>query len=167
MIENMVFDDEDPCPTVNWAEGLSDEEAQESLEKVISFVEACGYSVEFGYNYDPICSFQNYTIYLSSRPSIQNTLYILLHEASHMVYHLKYGFEQYMWNYPYFATKGGNPAKRDSKRGAFGMLHEEMDAWRKGIDIAHALQIKLDAFAYSKAAVNYLSSYVKFAHELI
>lgn len=171
MIDNMIFEPgEDPCPTVNWGNGTPEDSLKDNLEKLVGYAEACGYSVEFKWGCHTRHSPMDRTIYINSAYGLKRQYYILLHEISHMVLHLKNtqsdGNEfPYIMHYPGLANKKMKPQKEDSLRHMVCLVHEELDAWRKGIDLAHVLQLELDMYDYSQMAYRAAGTYIKAAAE--
>lgn len=169
MIENMVFEvGEDPCPTVNWGEGVTDSEAKESIEKLLGFISACGYSVEFERGCHSCINHENRTIYVNSAYGFKRMYYILLHETAHMVMLLRHTLPNsdtspYIFLYSGYANKKMAQQPMKTNRFLVAQVHEELDAWRKGIDIAHALQMPLDMYAYTQLAYQAAGTYIKAA----
>lgn len=171
MIDNMVFEvGVDPCPTISWGAPISEDEMFSNIEKLMGYVEACGYSVEFKHGCYTRCSHQDRTIYINSALGLRKKFYILLHESAHMIMHLKSVQEDgnefpYIMLYPGLANKRMAATKVESMRHMVALVHEELDAWRKGIDLAHVLQLELDMYDYTQLAYKSAGTYIKAASE--
>lgn len=172
MIENMVFGtDDDPCPTISWCSPEPNDSYYQNIEKLISYVEACGYSVEFRDDPYSCCDHSDRTIYIQSRLGEKRKYYVLLHEIGHMIYALRYiNMETgdptgYIMQYQGIASKNMSKQREASRRFRVAQVHEELDAWRKGIDLAHVLQLELNAYDYMDLAYRSVGTYIKAAAE--
>ncbi len=171
MIENMIFEiGEDPCPTINWTGKLSEQEINLSTEKLYCYTAACGYKIELVHNCHTRIDHSLRTIFINSAYGRQRIYYVLLHEIGHMVLNLKNTLSNgeimpYVLNYPGLADKKMAAQRTSSRRYAITLIHEELDAWRKGIDIAHALQLPLSTFEYTELASKSVATYVSAAYK--
>ena len=168
----MVFEfGQDPCPTISWCSPESDGSYRESIEKLISYVESCGYSVEFRNDPYSCCDHADKTIYIQSRLGEKRKYYVLLHEIGHMIYALRYiNMETgdpigYIMQYQGIASKNMSKQRETSRRFRVAQVHEELDAWRKGMDLAHTLQLELNAYDYMDLAYRSVGTYIKAASE--
>jgi len=165
----------DACPTIEWRRKMSDEEFKTATEKVVCFAASTGVEVKFSSRYRCTHKVCDKIIYMNSRMKPSKTYYILLHEMGHSViqsYMTKgQDHSEYMLNYPgnvdentmCYTAEGGREhllSKKDQRRRNITIIHEELDAWRKGIDIAAILQLPLSLYDYYSMATKGVESYV-------
>lgn len=171
MIENMTFEvGVDPCPTIGWNSPVSEDIMISNIEKLLGYVESCDYTVSFEHGCYTRCSHPDRTIYINSAFGVRKKFYLLLHEASHMIMHLKNRQEDgnefpYIMLYPGLADRKMRATRTDSLRHMVCLVHEELDAWRKGIDLAHVLQLEMDMYDYTQLAYKASGTYIKAASE--
>lgn len=173
MITEMCFvEGEDPCPSVKWHLAMTEEEYTNAIEKLLSL---CGsYGIEVQRTNESFCNFDpfNNVISLSTLFGLKKTYFKLLHEVGHALNDSHLGLLgdddpcAYFIHYPGYVAKSGIPHKRhsislsDYKRSFVSVLHEELDAWRKGIDVAHMIGLPLSLYEYWKHASECVESYI-------
>ena len=176
MITEMVFEKGgDPCPTVEWQREMSKDECYRGIEKVVSFCASMGVEVEFGYNKTCTHMISKKIIAMNTRLSPCKMFYVLLHEAGHAVLHETMTADsdhtEFMLNYPGNVNKDNKAyvaegdrehrlSRKDRRRYMITLIHEELDAWRKGIDIAAMLELPLNLYDYYSQATEGVESYV-------
>jgi len=167
----MVFEaGTDPCPTINWNEDITDEQAEDSLGKLVGYVAGCGYSVEFSHRCHARISHATRTIHIDSSKGLKKMYYVLLHESAHMIINLKNTLPNgdvtpYVFLYPGLSNRKMSAQPLDTNRYMVSLVHEELDAWRKGADLAHVLQLPLDMYRYTQLAYKAVGTYIKAASE--
>lgn len=173
MITEMDFEADDPCPTIKWDEDFSESQLKEALEATISFATSEGVEVIFGYNLESTWSWKNNAIFINSRLGVERMYYTMLHELGHYLVYRDLRDEEnptpYMLHYPGFVGRHSRFYAKNkglsSKRFWFSRIHEEMDAWRKGMDVATMLDIPLSLYAYIDRASRGVDTYMEAALE--
>lgn len=176
MITEMNFEyGTDPCPTIEWNREMTAEDYMECIERVLSFCSSLGVEVELSYN--GLCTYKTTEskITMNTRYGLKKFYHVLLHEAGHMLINEEMidrdNHTQFLINYPgnvdknskAYAGEGGREhklTKLDRRRRMITMIHEELDAWRKGLDIAHMLGLPLSLYDYYSDATRGVESYV-------
>lgn len=176
MITEIDFDtDEDPCPTIEWKRETTDDEFITGIEKLTSLCASYGIDVDFGYNNSCTHHSGQNKISMNNRFKPQRLFYVLLHETGHMVINKAMcrgkNHTEFLLNYPgnvdrnnkCYTAEGGRESKlskKDQRRRMVTIVHEELDAWRKGIDIAAMLELPLDLYEYYSVATKGVESYI-------
>lgn len=176
MITEMQFEyGTDPCPTIEWNREMTTEEYMQCIELVLNFCFSLGVDVEFSYN--GLCTHKSAEnkISMNTRFGLKKFYHVLLHEAGHMLINNEMidrdNHTQFLINYPgnvnknnkVYAGEGGQEyklTKMDRRRRMITIIHEELDAWRKGIDIAHMLGLPLSLYDFYSDATKGVESYV-------
>lgn len=173
MLTEMQFvEGEDPCPSIEWHKKMTDEEYEHAIERLLSL---CGdYGVEIERTNEFRSTFNPFdkVLTLSTRYGLKKTYFKLLHEIGHVLVGQELGLlgeddpSGYFIHYPGFVGRSGVPHRttkmsmKDFKRSTFSIIHEELDAWRKGIDIAHMLELPLGLHDYWEHASESVETYV-------
>jgi hypothetical protein len=161
MITDMKFvQGVDPCPTVKWNEEVPEFETEAALEKLISYVSQQGVEVTFDSAEPFHFSHQSRSINLTFLGGL--SYYIMLHEVGHMMNYYDNVLPSsndpkdtnetpFFLHYPGYIAEDGDPVRGDfAARSGIARLHEEMDAWRKGIDVAALLSLHEEMDAWRK-----------------
>jgi len=139
------------------------------IKKVVNWARAKGYDVEFSFAHnDEIDTFEK-EIRISSRFSIENQLYGLLHECGHLL--LRSNEKRY--EKTYLMTNEMDNRKTlhrglfKSKQCQVDIIAEEIDAWRQGKRLAKRLKIIINDKSYNKEMAKYVFSYVRSAYKKV
>jgi hypothetical protein len=112
---------------------------------------------------------------MNSRLSLKKLYHVLLHESGHVVINQDMISEEdhteYLLNYPgnvnknteAYIAEGDNEhklTKKDHRRYMVSLIHEECDAWRKGLDIAAMLELPLNLYDFYSDATTGIESYI-------
>jgi predicted membrane chloride channel (bestrophin family) len=130
-----------------------DNRSIDHLATVIAWCAKRGLSVEFVRSevgmYDP----NEKMIHISGRSSPENQLFLLLHECGHVL----------------VEKNGSSHYQLTSEDRSFGdrvlQVAEEIEAWRRGLKLAHRLKIRLDEDAYERMQLSSLRSYFEWVVE--
>jgi|GEM_PF-2610111 hypothetical protein len=176
MITTMSFKaGTDPCPTVSWGGNYSNEQLQDGIEKLVSFCASKGVEVRFGTRERCSHAIGLKLITMNSRLSLKKLYHVLLHESGHVVINQDMISEEdhteYLLNYPgnvnknteAYIAEGDNEhklTKKDHRRYMVSLIHEECDAWRKGLDIAAMLELPLNLYDFYSDATTGIESYI-------
>ena len=132
------------------------------LEKICEWVANKNHSVDFDYCVqDEFRSFDQ-LITISTRQGIENQLYSLLHECGHLILHNNENL--YNKKYPSsakLATYTQNSRIARSPKYKVDVLSEEIDAWRKGKELANRLAVQIDEENYYSVMTRCVYSYIK------
>lgn len=174
MITEMNFSEENPCPTVEWHKEYDDEEYEVAMEKLLSFCGSEGITVESGYSERSFFQPDENLLFISNRFGPKKMYFKLLHEIGHALVSRDLNLigEQdpigFFLNYPGYVGKNGMPhkvggkaRKADYSRYMISLIHEEMDAWRKGMDIASMLELPLGLYEYWEHASEMVDHYIQ------
>lgn len=167
MINEMSFEkDHDPCPSVEWDNNFDESVVKSALEKLISFSEGEGVEVVITHNEKSRYSPEQNIIFLNAKYGVRRMYYTLLHELGHFsIFKNLWDGEDgtaYLIHYPGFVGKSSVPYSKNGykfKRFWFSRIHEELDAWRKGIDIAAMLMLPLSLYEYTDRASKSVFTY--------
>lgn len=175
VITDIIFEEnKEPCPSVDWLIRSTNEECKENIEKLFSYCASKDIDVRFENVATSYFSPRENNIVLSSKFGPKNTYYTFLHEIGHALVSHDMGIMnkkpiKFFVNYPGYVGKNGEPyqeegsiSKKDYNRYMTSLIHEEMDAWRKGIDIAGNLGLPLDLYEYWNFASECIDGYIDY-----
>jgi hypothetical protein len=131
------------------------------IESAVEWAEKKGVSVEFDYCVQDEYRSADGLITINTRQGMENRLYALLHECGHLA--LDSNEALYSKRFPTsmkLAIKG-NKALTRSKKYKVDTMAEEIDAWRKGRELAHRLDIYVDDEKYYNLQVECLYGYIQ------
>lgn len=123
------------------------------IKRLIKFLEERGWSVLLGNVKDDVCEFSTKRICVRTvgrRPEI--TLYILLHEAGHVLFSKRNG--------DYLEYAQDLSIGRNSMSYKVLEVEEEFEAWKHGYNLAHDLKIPIDKKGYEVIKSRYLATYM-------
>jgi hypothetical protein len=126
---------------------------QYHIKRLIKFLGERGWSVLLGNVKTDICEFSTKRICVRTigrRPEI--TLYILLHEAGHVLFSKRSG------DYLEYAQELN--IGRNSMSYKVLEVEEEFEAWKHGYDLAFNLKIPIDKKGYEVIKSRYLATYM-------
>ena len=136
---------------------------ESGIDEVTNWVDNKGYSIEFSYCVQDEYRPGDNTITISSRQGVEKQLYSLLHECGHLI--LFNNEKLYEKKYP-SSTKmaycSSNKRLERSPKYKVDILAEEIDAWRKGKDLAKRLEIYIDEDKYYSVMSDCVYTYIKF-----
>lgn len=152
---------------------MSKNKYQKAIDKVVAWATNRGYDVDFGGSYeDRMSEFEKIiTINTRFKPEIQ--LYALLHECGHVL--IRCDKKRYKRHFRVLAsaetlsrTKHSfNKRSYRSKAWQVDQIAEEIDAWRKGRELAKRLKIKINEDTYDKEIGRWVFTYISYAYERI
>ena len=136
----------------------------EGIDKLVEWSTKKGFSIDFDYCcHDEFRSTEK-AISINTRQSRENQLYALLHECGHLILHSNE--KLYAKKYPSsmkMAYYNSNKRLQKSSKYKVDVLAEEIDAWRKGKDLAKRLDIFIEEENYyttmSKCVYTYITSF--------
>ena len=135
---------------------------ESGIEELIEWTNKKGYDIEFDYCVHDEFRPSDKSISISTRQGPENQLYALLHECGHLI--LQNNENLYNKKYPSsakMATCNSNLRLERSSRYKVDVLTEEIDAWRKGKDLAKRLEIYIDEDRYYLLMSKCVYSYIK------
>ena len=101
-------------------------------------------------------------IVLNSRNHIEKRLYILLHECGHILINNNSSDRVFSLSLDTEAIMGG---KKVSRKRRVAKLAEEMEAWKRGENLASRLGIKINEKKFDKIRADSIMSYVEWAKD--
>ena len=129
---------------------------------LIEWAHKKGYSIDFDYCVQDELRPADKLITISTRQNEEKQLYSLLHECGHLI--LAKNETSYEKKYP-SSTKmayfNSNKRLARSPQYKVDILAEEIDAWRKGEDLAKRLDIWIDEENYYKTKSKCVYTYIK------
>ena len=132
------------------------------IEELIDWTHKKGHSIEFSYCVQDEFRGEDNMITISLRQGIENQLYSLLHECGHLILHNNENL--YEKKYPSSAKMSyftSNKRLERSPKYKVDVLAEEIDALRKGKDLAKRLEIYIDEDSYYSVMAKCVYSYIK------
>ena len=131
------------------------------IESAVEWAEKKGVTVEFDYCVQDEYRSADNLITVNTRQGIENQLYSLLHECGHLA--LDKNIKLYSKRFPTsmkLAIKS-NKALERSKKYKVDVMAEEIDAWRKGRELANRLDIYVNDEKYYNIQTECLYSYIQ------
>ena len=146
---------------------MSSNKYQKDLDKLEAWAINRGYTVHFiPYVMDAVWGFDK-SININSKCKLETQLYSLLHECGHIM--VRSNQKKFRSNYPISHTqekrKSVNKQIFRTKSYQVDIITEEIDAWRKGKELAKRIGIKLSNSAYDKETSKWVFSYINTAYE--
>ena len=139
---------------------------QDSIEELVKWVNKKGFSVDFGYCVQDEMRPADKLITVSTRQSKENQLYSFLHECGHLIlskneksYRKKYPSTAKLWDKDNYNLQNSHKYKVDT-------VAEEIDAWRKGLEIAKRLNLYVDEEKYYNLTTKYVWTYIEYYGKL-
>ena len=135
---------------------------EKGIDKLSDWVHKKGYSIEFDYCVRDEFHPADKTITISLRQGPEKRLYSLMHECGHLILH--HNEKLYAKKYPSstkMAYYNSNHRLERSPKYKIDILSEEIDAWRKGQDLAKRLNFYIDEENYYSIMAICVYSYVK------
>ncbi len=132
------------------------------IMSAVEWAESKGIHVEFGYCVQDEYRSVDNMITVNTRQGIENQLYSLLHECGHLA--LDKNAKLYSKRFPTsmkLAFKNNKAIER-SKKYKVDVMSEEIDAWRKGKELANRLDIYIDEEKYYDVQTKCLYSYIQY-----
>ena len=133
-----------------------------AIDKLINWTHKKGYSIDFDYCVRDEFRPEDNLITVSQRQGLEKQLYSLLHECGHLI--LSNNEELYAKKYPFSAkmeSLNGNKRIERSVKYKVDVLSEEIDAWRKGKDLAKRLKININEESYYSLMSKCVYTYIK------
>ena len=139
---------------------------QDSIEELIEWVNKKGFSVQFDYCIQDEMRPADKLITVSTRQSKENQFYSFLHECGHLVlskneksYRKKYPSSAKLWDKNNYSLQNSHKYKVDT-------VAEEIDAWRKGLEIAKRLNLYVDEEKYYNLTAKFVWTYIEYYGKL-
>jgi len=130
------------------------------LNKLVEWISSKNWDVRFGVFEDEMSQWDK-VIKINIKCKLENQLYTLLHECGHL---LLYKNKNYKKQYPYSfkVDMKLNRNKRLMKvhRYQVDLISEEIDAWRKGKELAKRLRIYINEDNYNNEMAKYVFTYI-------
>ena len=134
---------------------------EDGIEKLVEWANKKHVDVQFGYKMSDEYRPADSLITINTHYGLENRLYALLHECGHLLltnneksYVKKYPSSARMWYY----TR--NRRIENSKKYKVDVISEEIDAWRKGREIAKRLNIYVDDKNYYSLMTDCVYTYI-------
>jgi hypothetical protein len=134
---------------------------QRGLDKLSLWVLKKKFDLEFDYCVQDEFRSDNRCITISTRQGLENQLYSLLHECGHLL--LNKNENSYAKKYPSSSKMlhyNSNKLLERSARYKVDVLSEEIDAWRKGKELANRLKIEIDEEKFYSVMTECVYSYI-------
>jgi len=134
----------------------------DGISKLIDWTDKKRWDVEFDYCLRDEMSPSDRLITINTRQGIEKQLYSFLHECGHVILHNNE--KLYEKKYPSstkMACFNKNIRLERSPKYKVDVLIEEIDAWRKGKELANRLEIYIDEDKYYSLRAECLYSYIK------
>ena len=132
------------------------------IEELIEWTNNKGYDIEFDYCVHDEFRPDDKMITISTRQGREKQLYSLLHECGHLI--LQNNDDLYNAKYPSSAKMAyctNNKRLESSPKYKVDVMAEEIDAWRKGKDLAKRLEIYIDEDNYYSISTKCLYTYIR------
>lgn len=116
------------------------------IDRIERWLEAHGYDLEPGTAY--VCYWEEKRVTYRPGDALATQLHGLLHECGHVLVTrsiTRGRGTRYLRGYPNPRTHGARP-----NVSAVDLVHEEIEAWHRGYNLAKRLRIRIDATAYWK-----------------
>ena len=132
------------------------------IEDLIEWTNKKGYDIEFDYCVHDEYRPDDRMITISTRQGLEKQLYSILHECGHLI--LQNNDDLYNAKYPSSAKMANYNSNRTLERSVgykVDVMTEEIDAWKKGKDLAKRLNIYVDEDNYYSISTKCLYTYIK------
>jgi len=131
---------------------FSERKIELGIKKLTRWASKLGYKIYFGFLYDDEINFIEKTITICTRYKKESQLYALVHECGHVVINKK--LDSFKKRYI-----------EHSKIYQIDAIAEEIDAWRRGQELATRLKITINGDNYNKEMAKWVYTYVEEACE--
>ena len=141
---------------------LKQQAFESGIEELIEWTNKKGYDIEFDYCVQDEFRPDDKMITISTRQGREKQLYSLLHECGHLI--LQNNDDLYSAKYPSsakMANYNSNRTLERSEKYKVDVMAEEIDAWRKGKDLAKRLGVYVDEDNYYSTSTKCLYTYIK------
>jgi len=141
---------------------LKQQAFESGIEELIEWTNKKGYDIEFDYCVQDEFRAGDRMITISTRQGREKQLYSLLHECGHLI--LQNNENLYNDKYPSSAKMAyclSNKRLEESSKYKVDVMAEEIDAWRKGKDLAKRLDIYIEEDNYYSVSTKCLYTYIK------
>jgi hypothetical protein len=141
---------------------LKQQAFESGIEELIEWTNKKGYDIEFDYCVQDEFRPDDRMITISTRQGREKQLYSLLHECGHLI--LQNNDDLYNTKYPSSAKMAyctNNKRLERSYKYKVDVMTEEIDAWRKGKDLAKRLDIYIEEDNYYSISTKCLYTYIK------
>ncbi len=135
---------------------------ESGIEELIEWTNKKGYDIEFDYCVQDEFRPDDKMITISTRQGREKQLYSLLHECGHLI--LQNNENLYNSKYPSSAKMAyciSSKRLERSPKYKVDVMAEEIDAWRKGKDLAKRLDIYIEEEEYYSVSTKCLYTYIK------
>lgn len=123
------------------------------------WAKARNFNVIYSYNAEDMVLFEDREVHISTKAKPENRLYSLLHECGHIKEYTN-SIEPYFKKYP-TASKVFKDARFSySYEARIEAIEEEINAWRRGEEIAKELNISLNVKKYRRYGAKCVMGYV-------
>ncbi len=128
------------------------------LKKLLKWIKSKNWTVYFGPDVEDEMIPSIKQIKINNKFSYEIQLFALLHECGHMMI---LNDKNYFEKYPSLIHIGSK-----SKKYNVDVVCEEIDAWRKGKQLAKKLNIRINQKKYYREMIKYIFSYIEYAYEM-
>ena len=135
------------------------------ISRLITWLENKNWTMDIDYvNRDEMCP-ESKVVRISSRQGIEKQLYSLLHECGHLL--VQQNWNKYEKNYPatakMYSYATTNKQLERSPKYKVDCIAEEIEAWRRGKNLADRLGVYIIEEKYNALSVECVYSYIKWA----
>ena len=139
---------------------MKNKEYEEALNKLDAWAFRRGFEICRGFGLDAYIHEEKHIVFNTLIKSKKNKLYSLLHECGHA---LAFNSKGYKNNFPTLAAMRFKDSKVNKRRNAYKceVIAEELDAWRRGLNLAGRLKINLNKEDYNNYASRWVMTYIR------
>lgn len=135
---------------------------QNSIDNLVWWANKNGYEVTFSRNITPFTNIDNKIIAINKSLTLENQLYVFLHELGHIKLANQEGYEQkFSHGYPIFDGDRKKIRRKNTDMHTVHIIHEEYAAWEEGLKIAKDFNIKIDQYKWDKYRCKNIISYIR------
>ena len=124
-----------------------------------------GWSLDVDYVNKDEMFYDSKEVFINSRQSLENQLYSLLHECGHIL--VQRNKSSYEKNFPVSSRMSKAPKNfkqiQKTKKYKFDALYEEIEAWKRGKNLANRLGVHFNEKKYNELASDCVYSYMQWA----
>ena len=134
------------------------------FNNIVLWLEKRGYRLTTDSKIDDEVDFDNNTVNIRSQPSIETRFYILLHECGHIL--IKRNWNKFAQDNPTSSkawTHINDLRVICSKVNRVSTIIEEIDAWRKGRNVAKRMKLYVNDAKFHKLMTDCILSYIEWA----
>lgn len=143
-----------------------DKKSRSKINKLVEWAQSKNWTVHFSSTANDKMSPWDREIEINTRYSEEIQLYGLLHECGHVIIQKN---KNYSKKYTYASKVDKMPSKNSqllsSKKYQVDLIAEEIEAWRKGKELAKRLNLKINEEKYNNEMFKYVYSYIQAASE--